>query len=377
MREFIERLKTDRMLQIIIGVTILSLAIFFYLFRGILFPKKGPQLPCYKANLKIWAPFEEKLFSNFLSELSYYCIQVKIENKSLDEIDRELPISLLGTNRPDIVFLDDNLLKKYNQILATPTPIFVDTLIAYYNQDVLNFLNLEKPKTFDELKIFIQKLKNYPNFYPVGLGTKEIRNRKEIILSLYSLSENYKDKNMFSRNIKDALLKYLQFSDPQSEFYSYPSGSGDDLENFAKEKLALYLGFYKDKKEILKINPRMNFSIGYYPLNTFPPKSKIYTKLYYFAPLKTYNLEASQFFISWFYSFKILDFSNYFDLVPFLDSKDLPEEKRIIVDSAINFGEIFDFLNQNILLDNLDRLLESIKDETEFNRVIYEIQPLL
>ncbi len=377
MREFVERLKTDRMLQIILGIMILSVVIFFYLFRGILFPKKGPQLPCYKANLKIWAPFEEDLFYQYLDELFHYCIQVKIENKSLDEIDRELPLSLLSANRPDIVFLDNNLLKKYSQILATPTPLFVDTLIAYYNQDVLNFLNLEKPKTFDELKIFIQKLKNYPNFYPVGLGTKEIRNRKEIILSLYSLSENYRDKNMFSKNIKDALLKYLQFSDIQSEFYSYPPGSGDDLENFAKEKLALYLGFYEDKKKILKINPRLNFSIGYYPLNTFPPKSKIYTKLYYFAPLRTYNLEASQFFINWFFSYKILDFSQYFDFVPFVDPKYLPEEKGIVIDSSKNFGETFDFFNKGILLDNLDKLMESMKDELQFNRIINEIYPLL
>ncbi len=374
MSDFIERLKTDRMAQIIVAGLILMIIIFFYIFRGVFSPEKKSKLPCYQASLKIWLPFAESDVYPYFSEVSKYCLQYKIEKKSLDEIDRELPLSLASGDFPDIVYLDNDLLKKYEQILATPTPILVDTLIAYYNQDVLNFLNLEKPKTFAELKTFIQKLNNYrSDFYSVGLGTKEIRNRKEIILTLYSLNEDYKNKQRFINNFMKALDNYLQFSNLQSEFYSYSEGVGDDLNNFAQEKLALYIGFYQDKKEILENNPRLNFSIDYFPLNVFPPKAKIYTKAYYLVPVKKANLKASQFFIDWFYNRQLLNFSKDFDLVPFGNFQDLPTEKMIVLSSAKNFGETFDFLNKKILFDNLDRLLESKKDEREFNKIINEI----
>lgn len=375
MSDFIERLKTDRLAQIIVAVLgLTTIVIFFYMIKSFLFPKKKPTLPCYQSTLKIWLPFSETDIYPYLSEASKYCLQFKIEKKSLDEVDRELPLSLASGDFPDIVYLDNDLLKKYEQILATPTPILVDTLIAYYNQDVLNFLNLEKPKTFDDLKTFIQQLKNYrSDFYSIGLGTKEVRNRKEIILTLYSLNEDYKNKQSFINNLKQAIDDYLQFSNPQSEFYSYPEKVGDDLNNFAQEKLALYLGFYEDKKEILKINPRLNFSIDYFPLNTFPPKAKIYTKIYYLAPLKKANLKASQFFIDWFYDRQLLDFSKDFDLIPFGDFQDLSKEKMIVINSAKNFGETFDFLNKKILFDNLDKLLELRKDEGKFDKIINEI----
>jgi len=371
MNNFLERLKTDRILQIIVGGLLIMVIILFFIFKPILFPKKV-QVPCYNTTLKLWLPFKENEIHSYLSNFAKFCVNFEIETKSLEEIKNNLTFALATNQYPDIVFIDNEFLNKYQEFFATSTPILVDTLIAYYNQDILNFFNLEKPKTFDDLKNFIQKIKSYrQNFHPVALGTKEIKNYKEIILSLMSLNQNFKDKKEFKKTFLSALQIYKDFANPQSEFFSYSEGAGNDLTNFANEKTALYIGFYSDKKEILSINPRISLDFDIYPLNTFPPKTKIYSKIFYLAIIKKSQNKVNQDFISWFTKYQLKRFAQDFDLVPFTDDLSLPPDKNLIVTSVKNFGETFDFLNKKILFDNLDRLLEAKEDE--LNRIIEEI----
>jgi hypothetical protein len=374
MNDFIERLKTDRILQIIVGGLILTSLILFYIFKPILFPKKE-KIPCYNETIKIWLPFEEDKIYPYLSPFTRFCVQFEITTKSLEEIKKDLVYSLAKGDFPDLVFVDNEILNQNKDLFSTSTPIFIDSLIAFYNQDIINFLNLQKPKTLDDLKNFISSIKNYrKDFYPISLGTKEIRNRKEIILSLISLQDDYQNKEKFVSNFSSALKIYLSFSDPQSEFYSYSEDAGDDLLNFANQKSALYIGFHQDKKEILTINPRINLSYGILPLNTFPPKGKIYTKVFYLAQVKKSRSKASQDFINWFLYYELKKVSQDFDLIPFYDYPDLPEDKRIVFDSVKNFGETFDFINKEKLFDNIDRILEASKNEFELNRILQEIK---
>ncbi|GIW67180.1 MAG: hypothetical protein KatS3mg096_048 [Candidatus Parcubacteria bacterium] len=370
---FLGRLKTDRLLQIIVAGNLILLLILFFIFRPIIFPKKV-KTPCYQETIKIWVPFIEDQIYPYFSDFSRYCVNFEITTKNLEEIKRDLILALAKGDFPDIVLIDNDFLNKEPDLFSSSTPIIVDSLIAFYNQDILNFLNLQKPKTFDELKNFIQQFKNYSqDFYPLGLGTKEIRHRKEIILSLMSLNESYKQKEEFQKNILSALDIFTSFNNPQSEFYTYPENAGDDLINFANEKSAMYIGFYSDKKEILQINPRINLSLDIYPLNTFPPKVKIYSKIFYLAQVKKSRSKAVPYFINWFYAMQLKRFSQDLDLVPFKEA-DLTPEKKIVFDSVKNFGETFDFLNKEVLFNNIDRILEVYhKDENELNRILVEI----
>jgi len=373
MDNFLERLKTDRVLQIIVGGLLLMILIFAYILKPIFFPKKV-KITCYNETIKIWLPFKEDKIYPYLSPFTKFCIQFKITTKSLEEIKKDLIYSLAKGDYPDLVFIDNDFLSQNKDLFSTSTPIFIDSLIAFYNQDILNFFNLQRPKTLDDLKNFISSIKNYrKDFYPLALGTKEIRNRKEIILSLMSLQDDYQDKEKFVPNFNSALKIYLSFTDPQSQFFSYTEGAGDDLLNFANQKSALYIGFHQDKKEILTINPRINLSYDLLPLNTFPPKAKIYTKVFYLAQVKKSRSKASQDFTIWFLNHQLKKFSQDFDLVPFFDYPDLQEDKRIVFGSFKNFGETFDFLNKGILFDNIDRILEASKNESELNRILQEI----
>jgi len=377
MDNFLERLKTDRILQIIVVGLLLLTLILFFIFKPILFPKKT-KITCFNETIKIWLPFKEDEIYPYLSPFTRFCVQFKITTKSLEETKSDLVYSLARGDFPDVVFVDNEILDQNKDLFSTSTPIFIDSLMAFYNQDILNFLNLQKPKTLDELKNFISSIKNYrKDFYPIALGTKEIRNRKEIILSLMSLEDNYQDKEKFSLNFKSALKIYLSFSDPQSEFFSYPEDVGDDLFNFANQKSASYIGFYKDKKEILAINPRINLSYGILPLNVFPPKAKIYSKVYYLAQIKKSRSKGSQDFVNWFLNYQLKQLSQDFNLVPFVDYPDLQEDKKNVLNSVKNFGETFDFLNKEKLFDNIDRILEASKNESELNRILQEIYHLL
>jgi ABC-type glycerol-3-phosphate transport system substrate-binding protein len=373
MSDFIERLKTDRILQMFIGGILILIIILFFLFK----PKSSQktQTLCYNETIKIWLPFEISEISPYIKDFEKYCVKFEIVKKSLEEIKRDIIYSIASGQYPDIVFIDNDFLVKNKDLFTTSTPVFVDSLIAFYNQDILNFLNLQKPKTLDELKNFIKSIKNYrQDFYPIALGTKDVRNRKEIILSLLTLQEDYKNRNKFKENLTSALDIYFSFSDIKNDFFSYPPEAGDDLLNFAKEKTAVYFGFYQDKKEILKLNPRINLSYGMLPFNTFPPRLKIYSKNFYLVQVKKSKSKASKEFIKWFLEKRSVKFSQKFDLVPFIDDKNLSEEKKNVLDAVKNFGETFDFLDKDKLFDNLDKILEVYNEGIDLKKFLEGIE---
>ncbi len=371
--EIIENIKYNRKWQI--GVLIFLFLFFVFIIRPIFFGSKKLGKPCYQVTLRVWSPFKEENFYPLIDDLGRYCIYFKFEKKSLEDIKENLIYSLATENFPDIVYVDDSYLFKYQNLLATPTPIHIDSLIAYYNKDILNFFQIEKPRTIDDLKNFIQQVRNIKkeNFYPLGLGTKEIRNRKEIILTLITLNPDYNKKSIFRNNFYSILQFYHLFQDPRSEFFSYYQGLGDDLTNFAQEKLAMYIGFYKDRKEILTINPRLNYEIFFLP-NTFPPKMKIYRQVFYLVPTrKSQNLKISLDVLDYFSKYKLKEFTESLDLIPAREELIDSEEKKIVFSSAKNFGESFNFFDKEVIFDNLDRIFDLWDNEKEIKLIIEQI----
>jgi ABC-type glycerol-3-phosphate transport system substrate-binding protein len=376
MNNFIDRLKADRILQIIVVSFLVGIILLFFLIlKPIFFKPKQPQLPCYKQTITIWWPFDSLKSKQLISDFEKFCVQFNIIQKSISDISNDLVISLAEGDYPQVIFVDNDNLEKLEKFLATPTPVAVDSLVAYYNQDVLNFLGLSQPRTFPELKNFISKIQGYKEgFYAAGLGTKDITRRGEIILSL--LKPDAGDQNL-ETNLSQALSIYLQFANPSSEYFSYDLNAGNDLYNFANGRLALYFGFYSDKDEILKISPRLNYSLNFSPLNNFPPDLKTYSKVYYLAPIKKGRIDVFQHFLSWLENNKLQILLEEFGFVPILKNKDSKfliddKNKRVILDAYNFFGETFSFVNKKVLFDNLDNLLTS-QDKNELVRNIQRI----
>jgi hypothetical protein len=374
MNDFFERLKNDRLLQIILIFILISfITIFNLIIKPLFFPKKV-QKSCYNEQITIWTPFESDKIIQYISPLSEFCLQFNVIQKPVDQIHKDLIYALAKENFPDIVIVDNYFLKNNQDLFSTTTPIYIDSLIAFYNQNILNFLNLEKPKTLEELKEFIKKIKNYKkDFYPFILGTKNVKNYKEIILTLMTLNPNYQEISDFKNNLLKALDIYFSFNDPKNDFFLNVSENDNDLINFANEKSALYFGFYEDKKEILKINPTINISYELLPLNTFPPKAKIYSKTYYLAIVKKSKLKSLDYFHNWFLNKALPSLINDFDLVPFKENENISKEKTIVINSVKNFGELFDFIDKEKLFYNFDKIMDSFNNKYELNYILERI----
>ena len=357
--QIIEKIKSNKTLQIISAIVIFL--IIFLIIRSFFFSQKNVEAPCFKATLKIWSPFKKENFYSLISELSQYCLNFEFVEKSLEEIESDLIYALASNDFPDIVYIDNSYFFKNKDFFAMPTPVNIDGLVAYYNKDVLNFLQLEKPRTLNEFKDFIQKINEFKkkDFTAVGLGTINVKNRKEIILTFMTLNPNYNDLKNFRQNFLSALQFYRLFQDPQSEFFANQLISNDDLTNFAQEKSAMYIGFYKDKEEIFKLNPRLNYEISSLP-NTFPPKMKFYSQVFYLAPIKkSKKIEVALAVLDYFSNYKIKNFVETFDLVPFDETAAIDENKKIVSNIVKNFGETFDFLNKEVIFSNIDKILDS------------------
>ncbi len=374
MNDFFERLKNDRLLQIILIFILISfITIFNLIIKPLFFPKKV-QKSCYNEKITIWTPFESDKIIQYISPLSEFCLQFNVIQKPVTQIHKDLIYALAKENFPDIVIVDNYFLKNNQDLFSTTTPIYIDALIAFYNQNILNFLNLEKPKTLEDLKEFIKKIKNYKkDFYPFILGTKNVKNYKEIILTLMTLNPNYQEISYFKNNLLKALDIYFSFNDPKNDFFLNVSENDNDLINFANEKSVLYFGFYEDKKEILKINPTINISYELLPLNTFPPKAKIYSKIYYLAIVKKSKLKSLDYFYNWFLNKTLSSLINDFDLIPFKEEKNISKEKTIVINSVKNFGELFDFIDKEKLFYNFDKIMGSYNNKYELNYILERI----
>ncbi len=372
-QEILEKIREDRKLQIVVGV--IGLILIFFLFK-LFFGGGKPEKPCYNARLRIWSPFKEIDLNSLVKPFSEYCVNFEIKTKSLEEIKKDLLTSIAIGDVPDIVYIDDDYLNEFSKIFATPTPVNVDSLVAYYNKDFLNFFQLKKPRTLDDLKEFIKTVKDYgrKDLYIIGLGTTEIKNKLEIILSLMTFDPDYENKDKIKENLINAFSIYNSFSDPNNELFSYPQDIGSDLDNFAQEKLFVYLGFYQDKNEILKQNPRVNYEIYFSPLNTFPPKAKTYTKTYYFAYLKKNKKLAVTAFLNWFSKYRLKKLVEIYDLVPYNEYEKMPEDKKVVLEAYKNQGENFDFLDKKLFLENLDNLINSWQNKEEFEENIGKLQ---
>jgi hypothetical protein len=374
MNDFFERLKNDRLLQIILIFILISfITIFNLIIKPLFFPKKV-QKNCYNEQITIWTPFESDKIIQYISPLSEFCLQFNVIQKPVDQIHKDLIYALAKENFPDIVIVDNYFLKNNQDLFSTTTPIYIDALIAFYNQNILNFLNLEKPKTLEELKEFIKKIKNYKkDFYPFILGTKNVKNYKEIILTLMTFNQDYQEISNFKNNLLKALDIYFSFNDPKNDFFLNVSENDNDLINFANEKSALYFGFYEDKKEIFKINPTINISYELLPLNTFPPKAKIYSKIYYLTIVKKSKLKSLDYFYNWFLNKALSSLINDFDLIPFKENENISKEKTIVINSVKNFGELFDFIDKEKLFYNFDKIMDSYNNKYELNYILERI----
>ena len=177
------------------------------------------------------------------------------------------------------VVLDDN------QIYGLP--LSVDTLVLYYNRDLLNNAGITQAPQYWN-KEFQQNVKKMTKQDPVqgivqsgiALGGSNNINRFSDVLSVLMMQNGatmMDGKQVMFNAIPpagqdkkynpglEALRFYIDFSNPGKEVYSWNESLPNSLEMFTSGKLAMMFGYSYDLATIKAQAPKLNFSISKLP----------------------------------------------------------------------------------------------------------------
>jgi len=360
MDEIIERIKTNRIAQIFIGIIAILVIVGIWYLNKLLSPKSKEALPCYNQTITILSPFTSADFKNLSSYASKYCIKLNFVHKDLDEIKNRLLKDIAQGNIPDIVLVDSSFLlenlnifmeykgkkiniDEYPESIIAPLnykliayPLYFDVLVTFANRDYLNNAGLlSAPKTFEDLYNVIPSLRILDPSYnikiaPIALGTANNIDRLfEIFVTIHKNlnGEKYKELGSFY----NTLDFYTQFANKLSPYFSWQDHFPNSFIAFAQGQSALVFGFYSDKDKIFSINRRIKLEI--YPFLRFSNKIKNYNyiKTYFLAVPKQGKHK---------FAWMVLEFfDKYYE--DFIKQKDLlPVKKNLIEKVDKNKKEI-------------------------------------
>ncbi|MEK9130135.1 MAG: extracellular solute-binding protein [Patescibacteria group bacterium] len=161
-------------------------------------------------------------------------------------------------------------------------PLSTDSLVLYYNKDILNNANIPLPPStwseFIEMIPSVTIIDKDGNIIQAGtaLGTaKNITNATDI-LSLLMMQNGTKMVDENNRAIfntspqnqeniipgEQALLFYSDFANPIKETYTWNDAMPQALDSFIQGKLAFYFGYSGDLSQIQSQAPKLNFAIA-------------------------------------------------------------------------------------------------------------------
>ncbi|HPY99231.1 MAG TPA: extracellular solute-binding protein [bacterium] len=196
---------------------------------------------------------------------------------------KSLSLNDLKNTFIDVVY--DDVVLDDNQIYGLP--LSVDTLVLYYNRDLLNNAGItQAPKYWN--KEFQQNVKKLTKQDPVqgitqagiGLGGSTNIERYSDILSVLMMQNGatmMDGKQVLFNTIPpaaqdtkynpglEALRFYIDFSNPGKEVYSWNSDLPNSLNLFISGKLAMMFGYSYHAATIKAQAPKLNFSISALP----------------------------------------------------------------------------------------------------------------
>jgi multiple sugar transport system substrate-binding protein len=167
-------------------------------------------------------------------------------------------------------------------------PLSVDTLVMFYNKDLLNNAGISEPPQYWNRE-FLQAVKKLTKQDPkrgliqsgVAMGGSDNIERFSDILSLlmiqngatmindemkvsFQLIPDFARETNYNPGM-EALRFYTDFANPTKESYSWNSEMNNSLEMFINGNLALMFGYAYHIPTIKAAAPKLNFSIAKFP----------------------------------------------------------------------------------------------------------------
>ncbi|MFA5870499.1 MAG: extracellular solute-binding protein [Candidatus Paceibacterota bacterium] len=176
-------------------------------------------------------------------------------------------------------------------------PFTIDTLVLFYNRDILgNAGFVYPPETWELLEEMIPTLtkKNATGTLEqsaIALGGTEqtIAHASDILASLMlrsgtkMVSDDFSRASFNSKEGETALQFYTKFSDPKSKIYTWNETMSYSLDAFASEQVAMIIGYERDIKILREKNKNLNFGIASIPQPKSATKTLTYPSYYGYA----------------------------------------------------------------------------------------------
>ncbi len=215
---------------------------------------------------------------------------IKKEEVTVLKTNPSLTLRELRNNFVDVVYGD--------VVLATPDekkpeevtdriyglPLSVDSLVIYYNRDLLNAAKIpQPPRTWTEFQQAIKRLTRLDNRGQIiqagaALGTGKNVERAWDILSLLMMQNGTKmtdeggfaafqsiPKELSGRPTppgEEALIFYTDFANPGKEVYTWNQTMSSSFEAFVSGKAAMFLGYSYHLPLIRARAPKLNVGIA-------------------------------------------------------------------------------------------------------------------
>ncbi len=166
-------------------------------------------------------------------------------------------------------------------------PLFVDSMVLYYNRDLLNAAKIaQPPRTWSEFQQTVKRLTrldNRGNIIQAGaaIGTGKNVERAFDILSLLMMQNGarmtddagYAAFHLVPRELtgrstppgEEALLFYTDFANQGKEVYTWNAQMASSFESFVAGKAAMFLGYSYHLPLIRARAPKLNFGISAAP----------------------------------------------------------------------------------------------------------------
>ena len=276
-------------------------------------------------SLKVWIVGDDR--SVFEPISNSFGFPVEYVEKDFKTYERELVDALASGEGPDVFMIHNSWLPKHQSKLAsapaefiTPLavqknfpdvvttdfvrdgkiyalPLSIDTLALFYDKDVFNgsFISAP-PQTWGELEEIATRLTKrdesgsiIQSGVALGGSDRSVDKASHILALLMmqkgvtlteqsgnNYSSEFRNKKTNESSAEDALNFYLQFSDPQSPFYTWDTGQHYSIDAFSynpsvRNKAAMILGYWyqiavmKGDENKKGKNPNLNFGVAQMP----------------------------------------------------------------------------------------------------------------
>jgi len=166
-------------------------------------------------------------------------------------------------------------------------PLSVDTMVIFYNRDILNRSGIAQPAS--DWRLFQEQVKKITKLDEVGaiiqsgaaLGTTDNVERSTDVLGLLMMQNGtpMTDQNGTVTFDKyppelagrpyppgaEALIFYTDFANPEKEVYTWNDKMPNSLAAFVNGQTAFYFGYSYNIADIRLNNPKLNFGISAFP----------------------------------------------------------------------------------------------------------------